>query len=209
MGSANDDGRERRGPDPSSLNTYSYKTERLQVEVPDAADAPALFGMTGGSDREEVTAGLLWDGPDAVSDTESWIDRCRTDSFQDFGFHWVIRDTSGTLTGTAGEAMGAIGTSPLGVPGRADVGYWLGRRYWGQGIMSEALSALLHFGFDTLNFAKIEAEVFVENERGIRLVESVGMTREGAVRRRIRKRDLWVDEAIYGALPGDLPQSGA
>ena len=176
------------------------------MEVPDPADAPTLYGLVGGSDRQEITATLLWDGPDAVSDIEAWIDLCRVNPFEASGFHWVVRDASGDLAGTPGQAMGSIGTRPLGVPGRADVGYWLGRRYWGQGIMSEALSALLRFGFDTLDYGKVEAEVFIDNARGLRLVESVGMTREGVVRKKHRKRGLWVDEAIYGILPGELPQ---
>jgi ribosomal-protein-alanine N-acetyltransferase len=197
--------RRRTGPDPAERNTYRFSTPRLRVEVPEPADAPVLYGLVGGPDREEVTATLLWDGPEALAESESWIEHCRNDSFGDFGFHWVIRDRAGDLTGRAGRAMGAIGTRPRGEPGRADVGYWLGRRYWGQGIMTEALSALLHLGFDTLDYAKIEADVFVGNPRGIRLVESVGMTREGVVRRMHRKRGQWVDAAVYGILPGELP----
>ena len=193
-----------RGPDPSSQNTYSFSTPRLLIELPEPADASVRYELVGGPDGKEVTAGLLWDGPDAISDIESWIEGCRVDPFDESGFNWVIREASGDRTGTTGQAMGAIGTRPLGVPGRADVGYWLGYRYWGQGIMSEALSALLRLGFDTLDYAKIEAEVFIGNVRGLRLVESVGMSREGVVRRRRRKGGEWVDEAIYGVLPEEL-----
>ena len=107
------------------------------MDAPGAEDAPALFELIGGSDREVVTASLRWDGPDDISEIESWIERCRVNPFGESGFHWVIRDTSGELTGTSGQAMGSIGTRPLGVAGRADVGYWLGRPYWGRGIMSE------------------------------------------------------------------------
>jgi RimJ/RimL family protein N-acetyltransferase len=193
------------GPDPLATNVYSLSTARLSLEIPEPDDAPVLFSLVGGPDREEVTAGLVWDGPDDVSETSDWIDRCRDTAFGESGFHWVIRDVSGDLTGTAGHAMGIIGTRPLGTPGRADVGYWLGRPYWGRGIMSEVLTSLLRFGFDELAFGKIEAEVFVSNDRGIRLVESVGMRREGVIRRRLRKRGLWVDEAIYGMLPEESP----
>ena len=116
----------------------------------------------------------MWDGPDTISDIESWIEQCRANPFEDLGFFWVIRDASGDLTGTMGRVMGNIGTRPLGVPGRADVGYWLGYPYWGRGVMSEALSAVLRFGFDTLDYAKIEAEVLIDNIRSLRLVESLG-----------------------------------
>lgn len=193
------------GPDPASRNTYVFSTARLRMEVPDSSDAPVLYHLVGGSDRAEVTATLTWDGPDSLSEVESWIGRCREGSFGEYGFHWVVRDLSGEITGVAGQAIGSIGTRPLGVPGRADVGYWLGRPYWGQGVMGEALSALLRLGFGSLGLAKIEAEVFVGNVRGRRLVESVGMTREGLIRRSQRKRGVWVDTAIYGILREDLP----
>jgi len=195
---------EYRGPDPASRNTYSFSTARLLLEPPDPADAPALYELAGGSHREQVTAGLVWDGPDTISDIESWIEQCRVNTFEDFGFFWVIRDASGDLTGTVGRAMGIIGTRPLGVPGRADVGYWIGYPYWSRGIMSEALRAMLRFGFETLDYAKLEAEVFIDNTRALRLVESVGMTREGVVRRRRRKGGEWVDEAIYGVLREEM-----
>jgi len=200
---------ERRGPEPSSRNLYAFSTARLRVELPEPTDASLLYGLLSGVEGRKVIAGLLWDGPRDVAEIESWIERCRGESFADWGFHWVIRDASGELTGTAGRAMGAIGTRPLGVPGRADVGYWLGFPYWGRGVMSEALSALLQFGFDTLDYAKIEAEVFLNNQRGLRLVESVGMIREGVIRRAVRKRGSWLDEARYGVLPEEMPDREA
>ena len=194
---------DRRGPAPDARNTYAYSTDRLTVELPTAEDAEELYALVGGADRDEVTATLIWDGPDSLAETEDWIERCRTETYEDWGFHWVIRDTTGAISGRAGRPLGAIGTRPKGMPGRADVGYWLGRPYWGRGVMTEALIGLLQLGFDDLGYAKIEADVYLSNERGIRLVERVGMEREGVVRRAVRKRGVWVDEAIYGILWGD------
>lgn len=191
---------DRVGPDPASGNTHRFATDRLTIEVANMADAAGLFALVGGEDRREVCATLVWDGPDEPEDVELWIERSRTASFADFGFHWVIRDHAGTFTGDAGRLLGAIGTRPTGSPGRADVGYWLGRPYWGRGIMSEALDGLLDYGFDTLDYYRIEAEVFANNERGRRLVEGRGMTLEGTIRRGFLKYGEWVDAALYGIL---------
>lgn len=68
--------------------------------------------------------------------------------------------------GTIGMPLGAIGTRPRGWPGRGDVGYWLGKPYWGRGVMAEALREVLALGFGTLRFVKVEAEVFMTNPRG-------------------------------------------
>ncbi len=78
------------------------------------------------------------------------------DPYGAFGFHWVLRDRTGDLTGMAGLALGAIGTRPSGVPGRGDVGYWLGRPYWRQGLMSEALGGLIGVCASEFDYAKVD-----------------------------------------------------
>ena len=112
---------------------------------------------------------------------------------------WVLRDRVGALS-SPGSPLGMIATRPGPEPGRGDVGYWLGRPFWGKGVMKEALSALLDLCFGDLDMAKIEAEVFVSNSRSSRLVESLGMRKEGTIRRAHRKGDRWVDVDIYGLL---------
>lgn len=197
---------DRTGPPPEARNTFRLVTERLAIEVPESEDAAALFDLIGGDDRAEVTATLVWDGPDAIADVETWIERCRTETFADWGFHWVIRDRRGDLGDSPGEVLGAIGTRPRDEPGRGDVGYWLGRPHWGKGIMTEALRAVLDLGFGELGYAKIEADVFATNDRGRRLVESVGLIHEGTIRRALRKRGAWVDLAVYGGLAEEFAE---
>jgi len=62
----------------------------------------------------------------------------------------------------------------------------------------------LRYGFETLDYAKIEVKVFMSNDRGPRLVESVGMMRKAVIRRARRIRARWVDAAIHGMLPEEL-----
>ncbi len=189
---------DRSGPDPDSLNTLRFATDRFEITVPEPGDEAELFRLVGGEDRDAICATLAWDGPDDPADTRWWVEQCRTATFGDWGYHWVIRDRTGELAGTAGQPLGAIGTRPTGIPGRADVGYWLGRAYWAQGVATEALSALVELGRTELDYAKMEATVFDHNTAGRRLVERVGFEREGLVRRGHRKRGVWVDCAIYG-----------
>lgn len=189
---------ERNGPEPGARNTYRFTTDRLAIEVPEGGDVDTLYGLIGGDDRQAICATLLWDGPDDRSDTAEWVEKCRTEPFGEWGFHWVVRDRTGTIAGTAGQALGAIGTRPRGVPGRADVGYWLGRPYWGKGLMTEALAALVTLGTTELGYAKIEADVFAHNVAGRRLVERAGFEQEGMIRRGASKAGGWVDVALYG-----------
>lgn len=188
------------GPDPASTNTHGFETTRLHIDLPRREDAQDLCALMTGDLREEICATLLWDGPQDLSEVEGWVESCRTRSYDDWGFHWVIRDRVGTLTGVEGAPLGAIGTRPRGVPGRADVGYWLGKPHWRQGLMTEALTGLLNLCFTELDNHKVEADVFVHNTGGRRLVEKVGMRQEGIIRDAVRKRGAWVDEVVYGIL---------
>jgi RimJ/RimL family protein N-acetyltransferase len=197
---------ERTGPDPLDRNTHRIVTHRLDIAPPHPSDAAELYRLVGGEHRVEVCATLVWDGPERIGDVEEWIARCASETYGSWGFHWVIRDRDGFST-RPGRAIGAIGSRPRGSPGRDDVGYWLGRPYWGNGVITEALRALLAFGFDELRYAKIEAEVFTTNQRGLRFVEGVGMRREGTIRRAVRKRGMWVDEAVHGMLPEEFRPS--
>ncbi len=194
------------GPDPDSRNGFALETPRLTVDLPAQSDAQTLFHLNGGEHRREVNATLLWDGADSVEEIEQWIDKCSSDPYRDFGYHWVIRDKTGSISGGADNPLGAIGTRPRAEPGRADVGYWLGRPFWGKGVMTEALTALLDLCFDELSNYKVEADVYTHNARGLRLVERVGMRQEGMIRRAHRKYGEWVDITIWGILVEEWEQ---
>ena len=109
------------GPDRASTNTYRLETERLVLAVPSETDAPSLYQLVGGKDRMEVTAGLIWDGPDEIGDTIAYIRQARTERWGDGGFHWAIHDRTGELTGGIGTAIGMISARPSDQPGRGDV----------------------------------------------------------------------------------------
>ena len=196
-------GMTRTGPPPDSKNIHSFETKRLRVDLPTAADADDMYALLSGEQRQVVCSTLAWNGPEDLAEIQGWIEKCRTLSFSEWGYHWVLRDRLGAITGEADRVVGAIGTRPVREPGRADVGYWLGAAYWGRGLMREALLALIDLGFSTLEYDKLEAEVFATNERGRRLVEHAGFALEGMVRRSQRKYGKWIDAAIYGMLPPD------
>lgn len=189
-----------RCPEKGVKNIYRLTTERLLLETPTVEDAPTLFGLVGGEDRLEITAGLIWDGPDEVSDTLGFIEQAQSEPYDKHGFNWAIRDRTGQISGIAGTAMGMIGIRPRAEPGRGDVGYWLGKAYWGQDIMREALASILDLCFGDLDLVKVEADIFPTNPRSIRLVEGLGMSLEGTIRSAHFKRGEWVDIDVYGVL---------
>ena len=84
----------------------------------------------------------------------------------------------------------------------AEVGYSLGRAYWNQGIMTEALGLVLD-GFRRLQLNRIEAQHEVDNPASGAVMRKVGMVREGTLRQRLCNKGKFVDVDLYAALRAD------
>lgn len=88
---------------------------------------------------------------------------------------------------------------------RAELGFLLGRPWWGQGLMREAAEAALAFAFaaDGLDLHRLEADTDPRNLASIRLLERLGFQREGQLRQRWCVAGEWSDSAMYGLLAPD------
>lgn len=82
----------------------------------------------------------------------------------------------------------------------AELGYSLQRAHWGQGLMTEAIGAVVDFGFDALGFHKVEAFTRPENAGSIRALEKNGFLREGHFRESIFWEGVFHDSLVYGRL---------
>jgi RimJ/RimL family protein N-acetyltransferase len=81
----------------------------------------------------------------------------------------------------------------------AEVGYWLGREYWGRGIMVEALRATTQYAFETLGLVRVFALPFATTTRSARVLEKAGYVREGLMRRSAVKEGVILDQLLYAA----------
>ena len=97
-----------------------------------------------------------------------------------------------------GDLIGLIGVTWDGERKRGEVGYWLGRVHWNQGFVSEALSDLLTFLFETVGLERLVAFVCVENKASRRVLEKSGFTWTGCVEQPApaRGRSVTMDEFI-------------
>jgi ribosomal-protein-alanine N-acetyltransferase len=86
---------------------------------------------------------------------------------------------------------------------RAEIGYALGRAYWRQGYMNEALKALIVYAFSGLNLHRLEADVDPRNAGSIRTLERLGFQREGFLRERWQVAGEIQDAFFYGLLRPD------
>lgn len=86
----------------------------------------------------------------------------------------------------------------------AEVWYKTLPQYWRYGFATEALKQLLYFGFTDLCLHRIEAGCAVENIASIKVLEKVGMRREGRKRKVLPIRGSWVDNYLYAMLDTDF-----
>jgi RimJ/RimL family protein N-acetyltransferase len=84
--------------------------------------------------------------------------------------------------------------------GRAEIGYAMGRSYWGHGYMNEALQALIKHAFDVVQLRRLEADVDPRNTASIRILERLGFQREGYLRERWHVGGEIQDALFYGLL---------
>jgi ribosomal-protein-alanine N-acetyltransferase len=82
----------------------------------------------------------------------------------------------------------------------AELWFKLAPEYWGKGYTAEAALALLEFGFTQLSLHRIEAGVATENTASIRILEKIGMKREGLRRKILPIRGEWKDNYHYALL---------
>jgi RimJ/RimL family protein N-acetyltransferase len=83
---------------------------------------------------------------------------------------------------------------------RAEVGYILDRRFWGRGLMTEAMCAMLDFGFGQLGLHRLEADSDPDNGASLALLEKLGFRREGLFRQRWNIDGEWRDSVMLGLL---------
>ena len=82
----------------------------------------------------------------------------------------------------------------------AALGYWLGRPFWGRGIISSAVKAMTAYGFGTLGLVRIDARVYRGNDASCRVLEKAGYRREGLLRKAIIKGGEPTDYYQYAIL---------
>lgn len=137
-------------------------------------------------------------GPDELT-RRSWrrrLRRYREEADKGSGLSFLIFENANKrLVGGI-----SIGNIRRGVAQSAQIGYWMGEEFAGQGLMLDALRLVVPFGFNTLRLHRIEAACIPENTRSVRLLEKAGFRREGLLRSYLRINGMWQDHYLYALI---------
>ena len=170
----------------------SIDSGRLSLRIVQRADLPALLSVNG---DPQVTRFVPYPTWTTLVDAEAWFERMAGIQASGTALQFVLVERAQSKpVGTCLLFRYDEGSQ------RAELGYVLGREYWGRGYMLEALHALLQYAFADIGLRRVEAEVNPVNVPSTRLLERIGFLREGVLRQR------WIDAGhahdvnVYGLL---------
>ncbi len=168
------------------------RTERLLLRPFCAADAPRVQRLAGDRAIADTTLNIPHPYQDGMAET--WI-ATHADLWQEgvASIYAVVLDAEDALIGGCGLRIALEHR-------RAELGYWIGRPYWGQGFATEAAKAVVAFGFHDLGLHRVQARYMTRNPASGRVMHKLGMRFEGVQRKHVRKWDVFEDLAVYSIL---------
>jgi RimJ/RimL family protein N-acetyltransferase len=189
------------------MDQPTLETERLILRSFVENDAPRISELAGDAEISDTT--LRIPHPYTSEMAAEWI-----------GTHETIREKGRALfyaidLKSSGGLIGSTGID-IDLPhSRAEIGYWIGKEFWGRGYATEAAGRLLEYVFAVLKLHRATAHHFARNPGSGRVLEKLGMKREGHLRSHILKSGVWEDIVQYGILHNeyerletDLQRSG-
>ncbi len=169
------------------------RTERLLLREIADGDWPAVLAY---QSTPEYLRYYAWTErtPEAVQEFVRWLAAFQHETPRRTFQFAIVLPESGHLIGNCGLRI----RDPDLRAG--DIGYEFDPRYWGCGYATEVARAMLALGFDEMGMHRIAAYCIAENVGSARVLEKIGMTREGRFREHERFKGRWWDTLCYAIL---------
>lgn len=174
----------------------NLESKRLLLRPFELADAEFMFKNWASSDK--VTKYLTWPSHKSVDETKevikNWLDAYEDGSTLNWAI--VLKDLN--------EPIGSIGVveERLEVY-EATIGYCIGDKWWGQGIMAEALKMVIRYLFEEKSYNRIIATHDVNNPNSGKVMQKAGLLYEGTLKQAGRNNQGIIDEVVYGLIRDD------
>ena len=170
-------------------------TPRLTIRPLQDTDASAFFGFYSDADTMKyMSRPAFTDMNQARRLVNERLQYCA----QGNGVCWVLELTEGEVV------VGSIDLFKIEAESkRAEIGYVLAKMVWGQGIMTEAMNAVIRHSFNQLQLNRLEADIDPENDASARLLKKCGFQLEGLLKQRWIVAGKVTDSEIYGLVAED------
>lgn len=176
--------------EPPILETPRLTLRRLRL-----ADAEDMFAY---ASDPQVSQYVTWDSHRSVENSRAFLHSVVTRYQNDEIAVWgIVAKATGRLIGTIGYHDWAFQHQ------RAEIGYALGRAYWGQGLMTEAARVVIDWGFRAHELYRIQAMCLPANIGSARVMEKAGMQFEGVLRGYVIHKGVPGDMQLYAILRPD------
>jgi [ribosomal protein S5]-alanine N-acetyltransferase len=170
------------------------ETERLILRSFQISDAPRVKELAGAYQIYRPTLNIPHPYEEGMA--EKWIATHAATFYQGNGVNLAVTlEADGLLIGAIG-----LGVSPAHQ--RAELGYWIGVPYWGNGYCTEAAIEVIKYGFEVLNLHKINSSHMKWNQASGRVMQKAGMTKEGALVDHVMKDGGFHTMVVYGIING-------
>ncbi len=164
------------------------ETQRLQLRPYSEEDIPELLPLIGA--REVAATTMRIPHPYVEQDARQFLDRIQIDDEVRLGIR--LR--------TDGRLVGGVGLRLSPQQKHAELGYWIGVPYWGNGYATEAAREMVRHGFEHMELHRIFASHFKGNVASGRVLAKLGMRYEGCQREHVQKWGQFIDSELYGIL---------
>lgn len=179
------------------IGTEKLETKRLILRKLSPDDAENIFKNWASDD--EVTKYLIWESHKNLEITKEYLKNAVEEYENPKNFNWCIELKS------IGEPIGTISCKNLDENvKKIEVGYCIGRRWWGNGIAAEALRKVIDFLIFKVGVNRVEAYHDVRNFASGRVMQKAGMKIEGLLREAYRFKSGVNDVYVYSALKKDF-----
>lgn len=174
--------------------------DELSLKLPELRDAERVFELTDSS-RGYLKEWLPWlDFTTEPKDTESFIKSGRG--------NYAEGKSLGVVIVFKGEIVGMGGFNDIDHTNKiAKIGYWLGKDYQGNGIMTRVARALTDYALNELKLNKVEIRCASGNSKSRSIPERLGFVQEGTIRQAEWLYDHFVDHVVYGVLAREWNKS--
>lgn len=169
-----------------------FETARLQMRLLTLEDVADYYAI---ASSPVVAAETICRRHETMDDTIGYLQRVKHQYENREAIHWGIvwKETS-TLIGRTGLIL----IDP--VHEKAELGYVISDQYWNQGIATEATYPLLNYAFHEIGFNRIEARCNANNRGSYRVMEKLGLTFEGVLRKQLNIQGTYMDQKLYSIL---------